>query len=63
MQITIDKKTGVLLAIIALLGATVVSFAINGKTDHTITWAAWADMRAITPATPTTQVLTSCSYR
>ena len=34
MQITIDKKTGVLLAIIALLGATVVSFAINGKTDH-----------------------------
>jgi uncharacterized protein (DUF305 family) len=34
MQITIDKKTGVLLAIIALLGATVVSFAINGKSDH-----------------------------
>jgi hypothetical protein len=31
MQITIDKKTGVLLAIIALLGATVVGFAINGK--------------------------------
>jgi uncharacterized protein (DUF305 family) len=29
MQITIDKKTGVLLAIIALLSATVVSFAIN----------------------------------
>ena len=34
MQITIDKKTGVLLAIIALLGATVVSFAINGKSDQ-----------------------------
>jgi uncharacterized protein (DUF305 family) len=29
MQITIDKKTGVLLAIIALLGATVISFAVN----------------------------------
>ncbi len=34
MQITIDKKTGVLLAIIVLLGATVVSFAINGKNDQ-----------------------------
>jgi uncharacterized protein (DUF305 family) len=29
MQITIDKKTVVLLAIIALLGATVISFAVN----------------------------------
>jgi len=34
MQITIDKKTGVLLAIIALLGATVISFAINRDGDH-----------------------------
>ena len=34
MQITIDKKTGVLLAIIALLGATVISFAVNRDGDH-----------------------------
>jgi uncharacterized protein (DUF305 family) len=34
MQINIDKKTGVLLAVIALLGATVVSFAINRDGDH-----------------------------
>jgi uncharacterized protein (DUF305 family) len=34
MQITIDKKTGVLLAIIALLGATVISFAVNRDNDH-----------------------------
>ena len=34
MQITIEKKTGVLLAIIVLLGATVAGFAINGKSDH-----------------------------
>jgi uncharacterized protein (DUF305 family) len=33
MQINIDKKTGVLLAIIALLSATVVSFAINRGGD------------------------------
>jgi uncharacterized protein (DUF305 family) len=29
-----DKKTGVLLAIIALLGATVISFAVNRDGDH-----------------------------
>ena len=34
MQINIDKKTGVLLAIIALLGATVISFAVNRDGDH-----------------------------
>lgn len=34
MQITIDKKTGVLLAIIALLSATVISFAVNRDSDH-----------------------------
>jgi uncharacterized protein (DUF305 family) len=34
MQINIDRKTGVLLAIIALLGATVISFAINRDGDH-----------------------------
>ena len=34
MQITIDKKTGVLLAIIALLGATVINFAVNRDGDH-----------------------------
>ena len=34
MQITIDKKTGVLLAIIALLGATVISFAVNRDGNH-----------------------------
>jgi uncharacterized protein (DUF305 family) len=33
MQITIDKKTGVLLGIIALLSATIVSFAINRGGD------------------------------
>ena len=34
MQINIDKKTSVLLAIIALLGATVISFAVNRDGDH-----------------------------
>ena len=34
MQINIDRKTGVLLAIIALLGATVISFAVNSDDDH-----------------------------
>jgi uncharacterized protein (DUF305 family) len=34
MQINIDKKTGVLLAVIALLGATVISFAVNRDGDH-----------------------------
>jgi len=34
MQINIDRKTGVLLAIIALLGATVISFAVNRDGDH-----------------------------
>jgi len=34
MQITIDKKTGVLLAIIALLSAAVVSFAVNRDGNH-----------------------------
>jgi uncharacterized protein (DUF305 family) len=33
MQINIDKKTGVLLAIIAILSATIVSFAINRGGD------------------------------
>jgi uncharacterized protein (DUF305 family) len=34
MQISIDRKTGVLLAIIALLSATVISFAVNRDSDH-----------------------------
>jgi uncharacterized protein (DUF305 family) len=34
MQINIDKKTGVLLGIIALLSATVISFAINRDSHH-----------------------------
>jgi len=34
MQINIDRKTGVLLVIIALLGATVISFAVNRDGDH-----------------------------
>jgi uncharacterized protein (DUF305 family) len=34
MQINIDKKTGVLLGIIALLSATVISFAINRDSGH-----------------------------
>jgi len=34
LQINIDRKTGVLLAIIALLGATVISFAVNRDGDH-----------------------------
>jgi uncharacterized protein (DUF305 family) len=34
MQVNIDKKTGVLLAIIALFGAIVISFAVNRDGDQ-----------------------------